>query len=311
MPPDSIRDPPFHSKEHMDTIIRRISASRWAPGACVWGSLAWTQVAFADPQPLAPQYATDAPQESHPRVPLDDPTGGAYTSPTLLFTPAAALPVWNLRVTALSELQGPYQSADKQTPDAGARPGLTAEIGLPLGFTFAAGTNWVGGDVDPNTGNTKFSLGISPFFQARLHIYGDETGRGFQLGGAVTYKFVGFDGDPGEMEGSLSSQYRTRTWEAGLQGVVGKDFGSTDSDVELHAYGMFRIVPNLGVGAAAQGRYGVVIQPGETRYDTKGGGIVSWTIDRYQLGGLLGWSSLNLDQGHVGALAQVFASARL
>jgi hypothetical protein len=244
-------------------------------------------------------------------VPLDDPTGGAYTSATLLFTPAAALPVWNVRVTALSELQGPSQSADNPTPDAGIRPGLTAEVGLPLGFTFAAGTSWVGGDVDPNTGDTKFSLGISPFLQARLHIYGDKGGQGFQLGGAVTYKFVGFDGDPGEMEGSLSSQWRARKWEAGLQGVVGKDFGSTDSDVELHAYGMYRVVPNLGVGAAAQGRYGVVIQPGETRYDTKGGAIVSWTIDRYQLGGLLGWSSINLDQGHVGALGQVFASVRM
>jgi hypothetical protein len=261
---------------------------------------------FAAAGASAQEPAGDTPR---PRVPIDDPTGGAYTVPTLLFIPAGAVPVWNVRATASSEFQGPSESSTNSTPDAAVRPGLGVELGLPLGFTVAAGTNWVGGDVDAS-GNTRFSAGLSPFFQARLHVYGAENGRGFQLGTSVTYKFVGFDGDPGEMELAFSSQYRQRSWEAGLQAVVGKDFGSTDSDVELHAYGLYRVLPILGVGAAAQGRYGVVTQQGESEYDTMGGGIVSLTIERYQLGGLLGWSSLNLDQGHLGALGQLFVSAR-
>jgi hypothetical protein len=248
-------------------------------------------------------------ETAKPRVPIDDPTGGAYTSPTLLFIPAGAIPVWNVRLTASSEFQGPSQSSSNPTPDASIRPGLGVEVGLPLGIAAVVGTNWVGGDVDGN-GARRFSLGISPFFQGRLHLYGEKSGHGLQLGSSVTYKFVGFDGDPGELEVALSSQYRRSTWETGLQVVGGKDFGSSDSDVELHAYGLYRVIPNLGVGAAAQGRYGVVIAPGESRYDTMGGGLVSWTFERYQLGALFGWSTLNLDQGHFGALGQVFAHAR-
>jgi hypothetical protein len=253
--------------------------------------------------------AQQAEQTAQPRVPIDDPTGGAYTSPTLLFIPAGALPVWNVRLTASSEFQGPSQSSKQPTPDASIRPGLGLELGLPLGITAAAGTNWVGGDVD-ESGTRKFSLGISPFFQGRVHLYGEKSGYGPQLGSSVTYKFVGFDGDPGELEVALSSQYRQPTWEAGLQVVGGKDFASRDSDVELHAYALYRVIANVGIGAAAQGRYGVVTEPGESRYDTMGGGLVSWTFERYQVGALFGWSTLNLDQGHFGALGQVYAGAR-
>jgi hypothetical protein len=264
-----------------------------------------TLSAKADPQTLTDTGA-NAPAE---RVPKDDPTGGAYTSPTLLFIPAGALPAWNVRVTVLSEFQGPYQSADAPNPDAGFRPGAGVELGLPAGFAVAAGTNWVGGDVN-TSGQKDFNLGLSPYFQARFHILGDRSGQDFQLGTSLTYKFVGFEGDPGEVEWAVSAQYRKPSWEAGLQAVMGKDFATTDADAELHAYALYRVVPQLGIGAAGQVRDGVVIQPGETSYDAVAGAIASFTITQYQIGGLFGATTLGLDQGHFGALGQVFASAR-
>ncbi len=190
------------------------------------------------------------------RVPTDDPTGGAYTSPTLLFIPAGAPPVWNARAI------------------------------------LSTGTNWVGGDVNPDTGNTDFNLGLSPYAQARLHLFGSADGLGFQLGSSVTYKFVGFEGDPGECELAVSGQFRTPRFEVGLQGTAGKDFGSTDADVELHAYALYRVVPQLGLGAAGQARLGLVTQPGESSYDAVGGAIASFTVSRYQVGALAGVSTL-------------------
>ena len=259
--------------------------------------------------PSSPSTAEPSPA-SQDRVPTDDPTGGAYTSPTLLFIPAGAMPAWNVRVTASSEFQSPYQTAAAPNPDAGIRPGLGVELGLPYGFAVAAGTNWVGGDVNPDTGSKEFNLGLSPFFQARFHILGDKSGMGFQLGTSATYKFVGFEGDPGEMEFAVSAQYRRSKWEAGLQGVVGKDFASTDADAEIHAYALYRVIPQLGIGAAGQIRDGLVHDPAAPSYDVVGGGIASLTLGRYQLGALGGASSLGLDQGQVGGLAQVFGSAR-
>ncbi len=128
-----------------------------------------------------------------------DPTGGAYTTPTLLFIPAGAVPKWNVRAIASTELQSPSDV------NAGVRPGLGVELGIPAGFTLGAGTNWVGGDVNA-TGKTDFNLGISPYFQGRYHILGNANGRGWQLGTSLTYKFVGFEGDPGELEMAASFQ---------------------------------------------------------------------------------------------------------
>jgi hypothetical protein len=238
------------------------------------------------------------------RVPTNDPTGGAYTSPTLLFIPAGALPAWNARATVSTELQGPSDV------HAGLRPGLGMEIGLPAGIAIAAGTNWVGGDVNPGTGRNDFNLGISPFAQARLHLAGSADGRGFQLGTSVTYKFVGFEGDPGEMEWALSAQYRLPRLEVGLQGVFGKDFATTSADAEVHAYTLYRVLPQLGVGIAGQARDAIVSQPGDTTYDLVGGAIASLTLGQYQIGALAGGSTLGLAQGHAGALGQVFGRAR-
>jgi hypothetical protein len=183
-------------------------------------------------------------------------------------------------------------------------------VGLPAGVTLGAGTNWVGGDINPDTGRTDFNLGISPYVQARLHLLGDADGHGFQLGSSVTYKFVGFEGDPGESELAISAQYRLRRFEAGLQGVVGKDFGSTDADAEVHAYALVRVIPNLGLGAAGQTRLALVSQPGESTYDVLGGAIASFTVGPYQIGALAGGSTIGLAQGQAGGLGQLFASAR-
>jgi hypothetical protein len=262
--------------------------------------------ASADPGTLD---TGNAPAE---RVPTSDPTGGAYTTPTLLFIPAAAVPVWNVRVIASLDMQGPTppDRLASGTSSSGAAigflPGVGGELGLPAGFTVAAGTAWVGGDVSP----TPVSGGISPYFQVRYHIVGDTDGRGFQLGTSLTYKFVGFQGDPGEMELAFSGQYRHRRYELGLQAVIGKDFATTDADGEAHAYALYRPIPQLGIGAATQVRVAIVSQPGESTYDVISGGIASLTLGRWQLGALAGESTVNLNQGQVGALGEVFGTAR-
>jgi hypothetical protein len=173
-----------------------------------------------------------ASSRQRPRSPLDrapsafakvepppDPTGGAYTTPTLLFIPAAAVPVWNARVIASITTEGPT-AADRLASGTalGFQPGLGAEIGLPAGFTVGAGTVWVGGDTSP----MPVSGGLSPYAQARYQILGDRDGHGFLLGTSATYKFVGFDGDPGEIEEAVSGQYRRSHYEVGLQGVLAK-----------------------------------------------------------------------------------------
>ncbi len=247
----------------------------------------------------------------------EDPTGGAYTTPTLLFIPAGALPTWNVRVMTSLDMQGPT-AADRLATGMsfGFRPGIGGELGLPAGFTFGAGTNWVGGD--PNTSDTPNAFGgLSPYFQLRYHVLGNVDGRGFQLGTSATYKFVGFGSngpanpqDPGEIEWAVSAQYRQRSFEAGIQGVVGKDFATTDADSEIHAYALYRLIPEFGVGAAGQVRLALVSQPGESSYDVISGAIASLTLGRWQVAGLVGENTIGLNQGQVGGYGQIFATAR-
>jgi hypothetical protein len=171
----------------------------------------------------------------------------------------------------------------------------------------------VGGDVSPANGRTDFNLGLSPYFQARGHIVGNADGQGFQLGAAVIYKFVGFEGDPGEGEVAISAQYRRARYEGGLQGVIGQDFAdSSHHDGEIHAYAVYRLVPQLAVGGAAQLRTAIAPPLGAagSNRDAMGGAIVSITLDRYQLGALVGASTVGLDKGHVGGFGQLFGSAR-
>lgn len=241
------------------------------------------------------------------RSPSDDPTGGAYTTPTLLFIPAGALPVWNVRVITSLDMQGPT-APDRLASGTsfGIQPGIGGELGLPGGFTLGAGTNWVGGDTSP----TPISGGISPYAQLRFHVLGDSNGRGVQLGTSLTYKFIGFQGDPGEMELAFSAQYRQRLYEIGLQGVVGKDFATTDADGEIHAYALYRPIPEFGIGAAGQVRIALVSQPGETTYDVLSGALASLTLGRWQVAALVGESTVGLNQGQVGAFGEVFATVR-
>jgi hypothetical protein len=254
-----------------------------------------------------------------PRVSLDDETGGAFTSPTQLFIPAAAVPEWNVRVITNMNLQGPTAPDRLASSDGsiGVQPGIGAELGLPGGFTVGAGTQWVGGDSSPAAGQPTppFGQGVSPYLQLRYNILGDKvTGQGFQLGTSLTYKFVGFQGDPGETELAFSAQYRQPKYEVGLQAVFGKDFATVDSDVEGHAYAVYRVIPQLALGAAVQYRKASYFfgsaQPGDTTYDVISGGIASFTTGRWQLGALLGESTVGLSQGQAGALGEVFGSAR-
>ncbi len=258
---------------------------------------------------VASAQSGDASTTGAPEAPPPvDPTGGAYTSPTLLFVPAAAVPAWTARAIVSTELQGPSDV------HAGFRPGIGAELGLPAGITLGAGTNWVGGDVNPTSGATDFNLGISPYLQARLQLLGAPDGRGFQLGVSTLYKFVGFEGDPGEIEAAVSAQYRARRWELGLQGALGQDFGDPNNhDGEVHAYALVRPVPQLGLGAAGQVRIAIAPPAGDpsappSHYDVVGGGIGSLTLGHYQVGALAGVSSLGLAQGTLGALGQLFGT---
>jgi hypothetical protein len=236
-----------------------------------------------------------------------DLTGGAYTTPTLLFIPAAAVPQWNVRIIASTQVQGPAPVA------ATVQPGLGVELGLPAGFTLGAGTNWVGGDVSQATGSTDFNLGISPYFQARYHILGEDSGRGWQLGSSLTYKFVGFEGDPGELELAASLQYRELRYEFGVQAVLGQDFEDAgDHDAEVHVYAVGRPIPQLALGAAGQVRISLSDDAGDgdSSYDVIGGAIASLTIGRFQVGVLAGETTVGLRQGQVAAMSQVFATAR-
>ena len=99
--------------------------------------------------PLPPPPEPDAP----PKPPAD-PTGGAYTSPTLLFIPAASVPKWDVRAIVSVEAQRPADI------DAKVRPGAGIELGLPGRITVGAGTNWVGGDVNPNNNTTDVNLAL-------------------------------------------------------------------------------------------------------------------------------------------------------
>lgn len=276
------------------------------------GLVLWTPDAFADSPGAGYSRVSDSPgmpatPEATETAPAQDPTGGAYTTPTLLFTPAAAVPTWTVRAIASLDMQGPT-APDRLASGTrfGLQPGLGGEIGLPAGFTFGAGTMWVGGDTSP----TPISGGISPYLQARFHILGDRDGKGFQLGTSLTYKFVGFQGDPGEMELAFSGQYRERHYELALECVIGKDYATTDADSEFHAYALYRVISQLGIGAATQVRIALVSQPGETTYDVISGGIASLTLDRWQIAALGGESTVGLNQGQVGALGEIFATAR-
>src|SRR5271167_3966715 len=90
----------------------------------------WTLRAVADPQ-IDPQNLAPPPPPDTVRFAPIDPTGGAYTSPTLLFIPAAAVPKWNVRVILSSAFQSCSAScALPSAADGAFQPGLGVELGL-------------------------------------------------------------------------------------------------------------------------------------------------------------------------------------
>jgi hypothetical protein len=284
-------------------------------------STLWAIPAFADSPAGADDLVATGPFVRE--TPPDDPTGGAYTTPTLLFTPGGAVPTWNVRVITSFDIQGPTPPDKLAAGTCGAnscvglQPGIGGELGLPGGLTFAAGTVWVGGDT------VDYRGAISPYFQLRYHIAGNKNGQGLQLGASVAYKFVGFGTnqgmpgqDPGEMEGAFQSQYRKRGYELGFEAVIGKDFATVASDGEVHAYAVYRPIPQLALGAATQLRIAIVQPPGGSQPfgDVIAGGIASLTHGRWQLGALAGESTVGLAVGstvHAGALGEVFGTARI
>lgn len=220
-----------------------------------------------------------------------DPTGGAYTSPTPLFTPAAALPSLMPRLTVGTDVQ----SAGRLDP---VRPFINAELGLPAGFTVAAGTQWFGGD--QSGANT-----VTPFGQIRYQIFGRADGMGLLGGASLTYKRVGYHGGENELEASFSMQYRTQRFEAGAQGTFGQSLESGDEhDVEARVYAAYRVIPSLALGVSGQVRGDVGEESpaieaerarlGRSEFDFIGGGTVSYTFQRWQIGALVGASTLGL-----------------
>lgn len=220
-----------------------------------------------------------------------DPTGGAYTSPTPLFTPAAALPSLMPRLTVGADVQ----SAGRL--DA-VRPFVNAELGLPAGFTVAAGTQWLGGD-------QSGANNLTPFAQVRYQIFGRADGMGLLGGAALTYKRVGYHGGENEVEASFSMQYRAQRFEAGVQGTFGQSLeAGGEHDLEARAYAAFRVVPSLALGVSGQvrgdiGEESAAIEAerarlGRSEFDFIGGATASYTYQRWQFGALLGTSTLGL-----------------
>ncbi|MFO0660958.1 MAG: hypothetical protein U0165_14170 [Polyangiaceae bacterium] len=245
------------------------------------------------------------PPSSEPEERFSDRTGGAFVAPTLLFTPAAAVPAWTARVIGGAEIQ----------PNSGvydvARPLLSGEVGLGRGFTVGAGTRWVGGD------NATATDGLTPFAQARYQLFGNTNGSGWVGGVSLTYKQIGFKGAEPELEGSFSIQHRAKMFEIGAQATVGqalKDGGEHDLEARLLA--LYRFIPELGIGAAGQirGDIGEEEQEanrptGKRDFDAVGGAIASATYGRWQLAALGGMSTLGL-RNKASPITQIFAGAQ-
>jgi hypothetical protein len=220
-----------------------------------------------------------------------DPTGGAYTSPTPLFTPAAALPVWMPRLTVGVDLQTAGNLS-------AARPLINAEVGLPAGFTLGAGTQWVGGD-------RSAIDSITPYAQLRYQIFGNANGVGWLGGASVTYKRIGYLGGENEIEASFSTQYRTSRYEVGAQATLGQSLQDAgEHDVEGRLYAAVRLVPALALGISGQVRGDIGDESaaieiarraaGRSEFDFIGGATASYTFSRWQLGALVGASTLGL-----------------
>ena len=252
----------------------------------------------------APAAAEDR-DVSGARVPTGDPTGGAYTAPTTLFVPAAALPTLNVRMTVGADVQptGVFSPV---------RPLLNAELGLGRGFTVALGTTYFGGD-QPRALDT-----LTPFAQLRYQLFGRRDGMGWQGGVSLTGKLVGYQGGEAELEASFSLQYRARRWEAGAQGTFGQSLADGDGhDVEARLYAAWRAIPALALGVTAQVRADVgddandaaKAARGIPEVDVIGGAMASYTYERWQIGALAGGSTIGFANG-LAFVGQAFGTVR-
>lgn len=272
--------------------------------------------------PFAAAQDRDTPNA--PRVPTHDPTGGAYTPPTPLFTAAAALPSLNLRARAGVEVQ-PASGAF-----AIARPILDLEVGLPAGFTLAAGTTFVGGTQLVRR-EEEGVPGLGAYGQVRWQFLGRGRDTGLLGGVALTFKANGFRGGEPEAEASVSFQYRQRRFEAGVQGTYGHSLGEeNESDIEARVYVAWRVLPYFALGLSGQMRGEVGSETAEAArqarcaaspgsadcladLDMIAGATASYTYERWQLGVLVGASTIGLarvDDFRAGFYSQASGAVR-
>ena len=252
------------------------------------------------------QASSDLPadHESNPA----DPTGGAYTTPTLLFIPAGALPAWNVRVITAVDVQGP--TPPDRLAVGNGRSALDqaweARIGLPAGFTLGAGTSWVGGH-EPNAPERSRPVLIS---RLAIHIRRSRRRARLSTGDVSDLQVCRVSGRSRRTGGRVLWPVPGKVLRGGLQPDYRKDFATTDADGEIHAYALYRVIPQLGLGGAGQVRIGLVSQPGEITYDVVGGAMASLTMGVWQIAGLVGASTLGLNQGQVGGFGEAFATVR-
>jgi hypothetical protein len=268
-------------------------------------ALVTSSLVFALASSSAAAQSTDEVEGT--RVPLDDATGGAYTPPTTLFTPAAALPTLNMRVSIGAFVQ-PVGSFDA------VRPAVAAELGLGRGFTLAVGSNWFGGDAASTVD------GMTPYAQVRYQLFGARDGMGWQGGVALTGKRVGWHNGDAEVEASFSTQFRARRWEAGAQGTFGQSIvDGAEHDLEARVYAAWRVIPAFALGLTAQLRVDVGNESaaleamlrarGRADADLIAGAMASYTYERWQFGALAGVSTLGL-YANAGFIGQGFGSVR-
>jgi hypothetical protein len=238
----------------------------------------------------------------------------------VLFTPAAALPAWNVRARLGVELQPAAASVPF------ARPVLDLELGLPAGFTLVAGLNRVGATPAPDrAGDNPGAYG-----QLRWQFLGRGRTQGFFGGVAVAVKSGDYRGTNPEVQTSVALQYRGARVEVGLEGAFGQVLDGAGSSAEARVFAAYRVMPNLALGVAGQLR-GEIGEDDDERArearcaaDPRGAGCTvdldvivgataSYTWERWQLGVLVGASTVGIarfDQFNAGFYGQATGAVR-
>ncbi|MEZ4390604.1 MAG: hypothetical protein R3A48_05870 [Polyangiales bacterium] len=129
----------------------------------------------------------------------------------------------------------------------------------------------------------------------------------------------------------MNFQYRTRRFEGGLQGTYGRGLGEeNENDLEARVYLAWRPIPEFALGVSGQLRSGLGDEAEEatrqarcaanpssnaciSETDMIAGATASYTFERWQLGVLVGASSVGLaraDDFRVGFYSQAAGSVR-